>query len=65
NSAARGDASFFKRMINAPADLAKARAEIKQNRRKKQADDEDFLSMMDEAIKRRKNRDFDQSGGNE
>ncbi|MGI6151282.1 MAG: flagellar biosynthetic protein FliO [Christensenellales bacterium] len=62
---AKRTATFFDRMKSAPADPARARAERKQARRQRPVDDEDFLSKMDEAIKRRKDREFGQSGRDE
>jgi len=62
---AKGAAGFLSRLRGAPEALAKARAEARRSRRKHIEDEEDYLSMMDEAIKRRINRDFDRSGRDE
>lgn len=66
-AAAKKAASFLTYLKEAPAELARARAEMKQSRegRKPGGDDEDYLSKMDKAIKRRINRNFDDSGRDE
>lgn len=58
-------AGFFVRMKDAPKNLGAARTQMKQARREKPADDGDFLSQMNEAIKRRKDRADEQGGEDE
>lgn len=57
-------AGFFAGMKDAPKNLSAARTQMKKARREKPAEDGDFLSQMDEAIKRRKSF-TDESGREE